>query len=319
MPNTHPGMSVMPTVWRPQEIGEAYRMKQSLGETAVYAAGGTLLRTQWEAGTAVLPAHLIDLSAVPMLAGYALEPSELVIGACCPLAALRKDPLVQTAFPLLAEAVRNIAAPSIRNLATLGGNVVSRIGDSLPALLADEAELIWLGKNGMQAEPLEDWLAASGSEQAGRVLVQIRVQHGTESVNGAGTMNDIRSAPLLKVDSDRSASVRIYHKVGRREAFTPSVGSLAISAGMEHAAGKLKEVRIAAGGGQTIPKRLERTERLLERHADPLGEDCAAEVHRSAMDEFEPVGDLFASRGYRKMTVANLLVAELWRLRERFA
>ncbi|MFC4101846.1 FAD binding domain-containing protein [Paenibacillus xanthanilyticus] len=319
MPNTHASMSVMPSVWRPREIGEAYRMKQTVGESAVYAAGVTLLRTQWEAGTAAMPTHLIDLSAIPMLSGYQLEQGELVIGACCPLGALHKDPLVRSSSPLLAEAIRNIAAPSIRNLATLGGNVVSRIGDSLPALLAEEAELIWLGMNGLQAEPLSDWLAADIGEQKGRLLVQIRLKASIASVQAADGASGVKANHPGRIDSAPSTNVRVYQKVGRREAFTPSVATLAISAEWEPVAGKLKELRIAAGGGQTIPSRLERTERLLEGHADPLGEECAAEVHHAAMEEYMPVGDLFASSGYRKMTVANLLVAELWRMRERFA
>ncbi|MFB9329004.1 FAD binding domain-containing protein [Paenibacillus aurantiacus] len=317
MSNRHPDMPVMPVVQRPQEIGEAYRMKQMLGSSAVYTAGGTLLRTQWEAGTAAVPSHLIDLSAIPMLVGFHLELGELVVGACCPLSALRQDARVQVAFPLLTEAIRNIAAPSVRNLATLGGNVVSRIGDSLPALLVGGAELIWLGKSGLQAESLEDWLANEKGTEEDRLLIQIRLTRDAEIPLTGRDANQSSMAERYAPAASRPAVIRAYHKVGRREAFTPSVATLAVTGEWDAKNGQINNLRIAAGGGQTVPYRLERTERMLEAHPEPLGEDCAAEVHRTVMEEFEPKGDGFASSSYRKMTVANLLVAELWRLRER--
>lgn len=318
MSNAHSEMGVLPVVWRPQEIGEAYRMKETLGSEAVYAAGGTLLRTQWEAGIAVMPAHLIDLSAIPLLTGFQLDHGELVIGACCPLAALRKDERIKEAYPMLAEAVRHIAAPSIRNLATLGGNIASRIGDSLPALLVYEAELIWLGKNGLRSEPLEDWLANAVAAE-GRVLVQIRLKRISEISHAELRTADRDSGDVRNGEVGRTSVFHTYHKVGRREAFTPSVATLAVSGRWNPASGKITDVRIAAGGGQTTPARLERTERLLERHDDPFGQDSTAEVHRTVLEEYDPTGDLFASVSYRKMTVANLLIAELWRLKERFS
>lgn len=49
-------------VWQPRTLAEAWQLKRTLGEQAVIVSGGTLLRTQWEAGTAIMPGHLISLN-----------------------------------------------------------------------------------------------------------------------------------------------------------------------------------------------------------------------------------------------------------------
>jgi carbon-monoxide dehydrogenase medium subunit len=101
-----------------------------------------------------------------------------------------------------------------------------------------------------------------------------------------------------------------FHKVGRREAFTPSVVTAAIR-GSTTDAGLLSEIQIAVGGGQTIPRRLTEVEKEI------VGTVVDGEMFRHLFDRtlelYEPRGDAFASAAYRKRTAANLIVTELWK------
>lgn len=280
-----------PSVWQPADPGTAVRWKEQFGPDAAYVAGSTLLRTQWEAGTAVMPRHLIDLSSIPGLSGVSLQDGELAVGALTTLGQCRNDPLIGEFVPMLREAVRAIAGWSVRNLATIGGNVAFRVGDALPALLALDADLVWHDGRAERAEKAADWLASSASPDA-RLLTQLRL-------------------PVAQDDANSNAKrMFAYHKVGRREAFTPSLVTVALSAHTEPD-GVLRRVRIAAGGGQTPPKRLMRVERLLEaRKPDP---EALGEIYRAVLEEYEPKPDPFASNEYRKAACANLIVAELWK------
>ncbi|WP_341282599.1 FAD binding domain-containing protein [Paenibacillus sp. FSL H8-0537] len=289
-----------PVVWQASDAAEACRLKQQLGEDGVFVAGGTLLRTWWEAGTARMPGHLIDISGMAnmqkpiVLVSSSHDRQICQIGAAALLSEVRNDSYIRTHYSLLTTAIKNIAAPSIRNLATLGGNVLSRVGDALPALLVYEAVLLWHDGQGEFQQTLAQWLL--------------------EAQVSAGWKNRLLLAIILPPvdlpEQEGYSRLDVYHKVGRREVFTPSIATVAISAivsSVQH----IVDVRLAAGGGQTAPKRLEHTELLLK--DAKLDRSLLHSCYTSVMEHFHPIGDVFASESYRKKTAANLIVSELWK------
>lgn len=279
-----------PSVWQPRDPAEAVRLKETFGPDAVYVAGSTLLRTQWEAGTAVMPPHLIDLASIPGLAGIAEQDGELVVGSLARLGDCRAHPALADKAPLLVEAIKQIAGRSVRNQATIGGNVVYRVGDAMPALLALDARLDWHDGAGSRTEDVSEWLRAPSA--APRVLTAIRLPIAED----APTSNARRTFA--------------YHKVGRREAFTPSLVTVAIAAASA-ADGSIADIRIAAGGGQTVPRRMTRAEdALLGKVPDAR---LLAAVHEAVLEDYVPAPDPFAADSYRKKTAANLVVAALWK------
>ena len=72
------------------------------------------------------PQTLVNLRSVPGLDEIAEEHGGLRIGAMVTLAALAGHPIVRQRYPILAEAAGNAASPQIRNIATLGGNLLQR-------------------------------------------------------------------------------------------------------------------------------------------------------------------------------------------------
>lgn len=284
-----------PVLYQPSTLEEARKLKRELGAKAVYAAGGTLLRTLWENGTAALPEALIDLRGVAGLSGIRHEDGHLYIGALTELSACRSHGEIAMASPVLREAARGIAAPSVRNIATIGGNITCGYGDVLPALLVAEAELAVSGPDSSPWVPVAAWLADRwGSAYDPETIVAgVRLPSASACIELGGRRFEV------------------YRKVGRREAFTPSLVTAAL-VGTIGEDGVLRGVRIAAGGGSSRPHRLEQAEALLEgrRFSAELMSSLCETVH----EEYAPSGDAFATGAYKTKTAANLIAAELWRL-----
>ncbi|MFD1954401.1 FAD binding domain-containing protein [Paenibacillus thailandensis] len=281
------------SVIHPQTAAEAAALYNDSAGEAVFVAGGTWLRTQWEAGTARFPGQLIDLGRLPGISGIAETSEGVTIGAMTTLSACRQSGLLRSDFPLLAEAARAIAAPSVRNLATIGGNVMCGGGDALPALLVYEALLRFHDGKAPYSVRLADWLA---SPRKDAVLLGVELPW-PEAAAGAELHSE-------------NKRLTAYHKVGRREAFTPSVVTVAIDGRLDAESGEWRDVRLAIAGGQTPPSRIAAAEDLLNNRK--AGHGTLPEVYDIVMNEYEPHGDAFASVAYRKRTAANLVVAQLW-------
>jgi carbon-monoxide dehydrogenase medium subunit len=296
-------VSAAPSVWEPNSVEAALSLRNTLGSNYKYVAGGTFLRTQWESGITNMPNHIISLTSIKEMSGIHKHKDFISIGAITALNECRKHPLLQNEFPHLIEAIRSIAAPSIRNMATLGGNVLSTVGDSIPALLVIGAELCWYDGKNQALELLEDWLLAKtqdGFHTEQRILMSIQL-------------------PLLtkvSIESEKQSIGRcltFYHKVGRREAFTPSLVTVAYQ-GRLNADGKLNDFRIAFGGGTAYGMRLTKSENLLNenRYSAALFQKLQAVIR----EQIITYSDVFASAQYRKNTAANLISAALWKALE---
>jgi xanthine dehydrogenase YagS FAD-binding subunit len=90
-----------------------------------YIAGGTtlvdLMREEVER-----PERLIDINALP-LGGVRVEGGALVIGALARMAEVAAHPDVRRLWPLIAESLIEGASPQLRNMASIGGNLLQRV------------------------------------------------------------------------------------------------------------------------------------------------------------------------------------------------
>lgn len=294
------GSGALPTVWQPQDLHELRELKSRLQGRYCFAAGGTLLRTQWEGGLVASPEHLICLSKLPGLSDICMEEHQLVIGALTRLNRCEADTMVAQ-FPLLQEAIRVIAAPSIRNVATLGGNIVSGVGDTIPALLVYDAQLNWMTDQGMKRYSLASWL--NGGEDGRRnpedVLVSIHIPMQDKDSMSVG----------IDHHSSNNKQISYYRKLGRRETFSASLVTIAMQ-GEIAPDGRWNQIAIAAGGGSGMAMRLPLSEQLLRDEVASVGQ--AAALAAKVISEFITYGDAFASEQYRKQTAGNLLGAGLW-------
>lgn len=91
---------------------------------AMYLAGGTDLLQLWKGGVAA-PQQVVDISRLPLKAVEATRDG-LSIGALAKLSEVERHPLVRQHYPLVAQAIEASASGQVRNMATIGGNLLQR-------------------------------------------------------------------------------------------------------------------------------------------------------------------------------------------------
>jgi len=115
---------VMPFVYRrAASIDEAVRLGGEDG--SVFIGGGTNLLDLMKGGVAT-PQRLIDVSRLKMAEITELPDGGVRIGASARNSDAANHPLIRTRYPLLAQALLAGASPQLRNMATVGGNLLQR-------------------------------------------------------------------------------------------------------------------------------------------------------------------------------------------------
>ena len=92
-------------------------------ENTLLLAGGTDLIPLIKYGVKK-PACLLDLKKIPSLKLITLRENGLFIGSMVTLSEITKHPLINQYIPSLGDSARGAASPQIRNIATLGGNLL---------------------------------------------------------------------------------------------------------------------------------------------------------------------------------------------------
>jgi xanthine dehydrogenase YagS FAD-binding subunit len=111
---------------RPESMREALALLAQEGDRSRVLAGGTDLLPLMKAGLAA-PERLLDIKRLEGLSRDIEEtPQGVVLGALASLAAIETHALIQQRYPLLSEAAAVAATPPLRNMATLGGNLLQR-------------------------------------------------------------------------------------------------------------------------------------------------------------------------------------------------
>ena len=252
-------------------------------------AGGTDVMVQYAAGK--LPARkLVSIWNLPELRRIDVTPDEIQIGAGCTYTDLRKHELVGREFRLLAAAAQWTGGIANQNRGTIGGNIVnaSPAADSLPALLAYEAELL---------------------------LVSIRGERRVPYVTFHTGYKKTLLAPdelIQSVCLSRRFSAYFSHarKVGARNA--QAISKVCIAALGRIVDGVVEDARIAMGSIAPVPIRLMETEQFVKGRAIDSG--LLLEARRSAMAEVRPIDDIRSTAKYRAAVAGNLVVEFLTRL-----
>jgi 4-hydroxybenzoyl-CoA reductase subunit beta len=108
---------------RPKSIKEAIRVLADLGPDAMAVAGGTDVYPKMKRGQ-FTPRHLVSLRALRELKGIRLGKEGIWVGAGETLTAVSGHPLISKHFPALSHAAESVSTPQLRNMGTIGGNVL---------------------------------------------------------------------------------------------------------------------------------------------------------------------------------------------------
>jgi len=183
----------------------------------------------------------------------------------------------------LGELAQRFGSPPVRNSGTLCGNLAngSPIGDSMPALIALEAELE-LRRGGVTRRlPLEDFYRGYQRKDLapGEFLVSVSVPRRRPGLRLAG------------------------YKVSKR--FDQDISAVCAGIALQVESGRVHGARIAFGGMAAIPARARAAERVLVGAAWD-GETIERAAAALAAD-FQPLSDLRGGSAYRLQTAGNLL------------
>jgi xanthine dehydrogenase YagS FAD-binding subunit len=111
---------------RPESMRETLALLEQEGGRSRVLAGGTDLLPLMKAGIAA-PERLLDIKRLEGLSREIEEsPQGVVLGALVSLAAIETHESIQQRYTLLSEAAAVAATPQLRNMATLGGNLLQR-------------------------------------------------------------------------------------------------------------------------------------------------------------------------------------------------
>jgi xanthine dehydrogenase YagS FAD-binding subunit len=108
---------------RARDIDEAIALASQPG--ARYIGGGTNLLDLYKSGVE-MPQRVVDITRLPLAQIAELPGGGLRIGALASNTAAANHPLVRRRYPLLAEALLSGASAQLRNMATMGGNLMQR-------------------------------------------------------------------------------------------------------------------------------------------------------------------------------------------------
>lgn len=110
---------------RPETVVEAVQMFADAGPGARFIAGGTTLMDLMKLGVEK-PAHLVDVTAIRDLNEIDTSGDQLRFGALALMSAVAADRTVLREYPVLADSLSKAASQQLRNMATVGGNLLQR-------------------------------------------------------------------------------------------------------------------------------------------------------------------------------------------------
>ncbi len=275
-------MPIEPAVVSPATLAEAYAIAAGRAHRPV--AGGTDLLVQITGGIGPPPDGVLDLWRLDELRGISVRDGALEVGALTTFSEIRASAACRERAPALVEAAATIGAAQIQNRGTLGGNIMnaSPAGDTLPVLLALDAELIVGGETGERTIPAASFWPAyrRTAVQPDELLVRIRV-------------------PLLSGRRQR------FRKVGTRRAQAISKVVIALAWRDDPGSGAWRDVRVALGSVAATPIRAAAAEAALEGH--PPTEATAERAVAALVGELRPIDDVRSTAAYRREVAGRVL------------
>ncbi|MFF8916452.1 FAD binding domain-containing protein [Streptomyces sp. NPDC015032] len=300
--------------------------------------GGTNLVDLMKAGVE-RPTLLIDVRRLPLDAVEVTDDDGLRIGATVTNSDLAAHPEVRRRYPALAQAVLSGASGQLRNMATVGGNLLQRTrcgyftdvskpcnkrvpGSGCPARTGEHHNHAILGAS-------EHCVATHPSDMA-VALAAFDAVVSYETADGPGELPidelclPVGDTPHVETALPPGALVTgitlppaplaarsRYRKVRERASYAFAIGSVA--AALDVRDGSVRDVRLAFGAVASRPWRARAAERAL------VGGPARAEAFTAATDTELAAARTLPGNAYKVTLMRNLAVAVLSELAEEAA
>lgn len=271
----------------PRSLDEAISMVESYGEKAKYVAGGTDLLVKLKEGK-INPEYLVSLRHIGSMDRIheAQSPgADWSVGAMVTHRTIENSRSIRWSYPILHDAVSNIGSVQIRNVATIGGNLVNAVpsADGAIPLITLDAKVRIHGPKGSREMELLHFFVGPGQTvlERGDVLTEI----------------------LLPAPSPRTGSA--YIKFGRREAMELPLLGVGVLLSLDEAMRVCRKARIGLGVAAPTPMRAMEAERFLE--GKELTEAVLDEAGRIAAEESRVRDSVRGAAWYRREMVRVLV------------
>jgi len=298
----------------PATVREALRLRAEAGPDAAFVAGGTDLYPNMKRRQQT-PSTVIGLSRIASLARLRFGRDAVSIGAAVPLSAIERHRRMRRAFPGLVAAIEEISTPPLRNMGTLGGNVLLdtrcnyydqnaewrqaidycmkkdgaicwvapgspkclaiQSADSVPVLIALEARAVLVGPAGEREITVESLYRNDGIHYLAKEPDELLTEIG------------------IPLSSGRTSA---YRKLRRRGSFDFPV--LSVGASVRRENGVVTDARIVLGAVSSAPVRASAAERHLI--GRPLDATAIAEAAALASGPSRPMDNTDFSFLWRK-------------------
>ncbi|MER7739199.1 xanthine dehydrogenase family protein subunit M [Streptomyces sp. NPDC096538] len=305
---------------------------------ARYLGGGTNLVDLMKNGVES-PARLVDVRSLPLDRIEADDDGAVRIGATVTNADLAAHPLIRDRYPALTQAVLAGASGQLRNMATVGGNLLQRTrcgyftditrpcnkrdpGSGCPAVEGQHHNHAVLGasEHCVAVHPSDmgvaltafdavvSWQTADGPGETplSDFYLPVGDTPHRETVLPPGALITHVTLPPARV-----AARSRYRKVRERASYAFAIGSVA--GALDVADGVICDARLALGAVASRPWRARLAERIL------VGAPATAEYFAAAADAELAAARPLPHNGYKVTLLRNLVVAVLTELAEEAA
>ena len=270
----------------PSSVEEALAMLAEREGRARLMAGGTDLVIELAEGRRSADC-LVDITRIAELDRITLEDGMIVLGANVTHRQASESLLVRERATVLAQACRAVGSLQIRNVGTLGGNVVNAMpaADGTAALLALEAEAEIADGVGRRWVPLPDLFAGPG-------------------VSRVDSTREMLTAFRFRALGEGQASA--LERIARRRALALPILICAVVVTLREGGEEFESARIALGPVAPVPFRASQAEESLR--GAPISLETMARAGEIAMQESHPRFSLLrASREYRQEVIKVLV------------
>jgi len=267
----------------PPALDEACQIMAELKEKARPLAGGTDLLVNMRRGT-VSPEHVISLGRIEELRGIYPSNGQLRLGACLTAAEIGQSKEVNDLINPLGSGANSLGSPLIRNLATIGGNLVTArpAADLPPPLMAYGASVVLKNSSGKRAVSLDNFFRGPGQTvmEPDELLTEITVET-PPPYSGGG-----------------------YIKLGARKTLITSIVNVAAFLSLDDRDGTITSARVVLGAVAPVPMRAPSSEQVLlgEKPTDAL----FLRAGEAAAGDSKPIDDFRGSAEYRRAMVEVL-------------
>ncbi len=246
--------------FQPNNIDEA-KVLLSKYENSKLLAGGTDLLLDFKKDMNV-PQYLIDLSKILELKSIVENESDITIGSMVTFTQVKGNKLIKDNFNSIILCAKSMGSPQIRNVATIGGNIINGAvaADIVPCVISLDGILVFESIDTLREVRCEDYFR----------------NNSIEKIKG----NEI----LTKIIIPKRPWLSGYYKLGKRNSLAIARANTALSLSIEE--NIIKDLRVCLGAVGKFPFRVNELEsRAVGKIVEWLFDDEALNILENTVYE----------------------------------